>query len=128
MCSSDLARAFQGGAFERLRTQQGHTASWPEDSAIPLDGISTLRLLVNDQLHAMIGEGQTVVHENLQAFAFMHLFADPRRLLPGTYEDRHIEVRSEEHTSELQSRRTFVCRLLLENTNANASSSVMIDA
>src|SRR3712207_7677824 len=28
--------------------------------------------------------------------------------------DRHIEARSEEHTSELQSRQYIVCRLLLE--------------
>src|SRR3712207_7432836 len=35
----------------------------------------------------------------------------PQRLLtPGTY----VEARSEEHTSELQSRQYLVCRLLLE--------------
>src|SRR3712207_7212191 len=28
--------------------------------------------------------------------------------------DRHLEARSEEHTSELQSRQYLVCRLLLE--------------
>src|SRR5207247_4552812 len=33
----------------------------------------------------------------------------------------HDEVRSEEHTSELQSRVDLVCRLLLERTNANVS-------
>src|SRR5690349_22837600 len=33
--------------------------------------------------------------------------------------DLHVEVRSEEHTSELQSRRDLVCRLLLEKTNSN---------
>src|SRR5439155_11610603 len=32
---------------------------------------------------------------------------------PGVY-DRHVEFRSEEHTSELQSRGHLVCRLLLE--------------
>src|SRR5690349_23807816 len=30
----------------------------------------------------------------------------------------HIMIRSEEHTSELQSRRDLVCRLLLEKINA----------
>src|SRR5690606_40807007 len=32
-------------------------------------------------------------------------------------EDLHIELRSEEHTSELQSRENLVCRLLLEKKN-----------
>src|SRR5699024_11845144 len=31
----------------------------------------------------------------------------------------HIEIRSEEHTSELQSRFDLVCRLLLEKTNTS---------
>src|SRR5690349_24253404 len=33
------------------------------------------------------------------------------------------EVRSEEHTSELQSRRDIVCRLLLENKNSKERSA-----
>src|SRR5206468_13057600 len=32
----------------------------------------------------------------------------------GTWRARHVPVRSEEHTSELQSRSDLVCRLLLE--------------
>src|SRR5262245_64048655 len=45
----------------------------------------------------------------------------PRRLIvtlkigEGPPVDRHDELRSEEHTSELQSLRTIVSRLLLEN-------------
>src|SRR5690606_42059830 len=45
----------------------------------------------------------------------------PDRSLPGTelapglhYLERHPGLRSEEHTSELQSRENLVCRLLLE--------------
>ena len=34
-----------------------------------------------------------------------------------------VRERSEEHTSELQSRRNLVCRLLLEKTNTNTHSS-----
>src|SRR5438874_9795555 len=34
---------------------------------------------------------------------------------------RHREVRSEEHTSELQSRRELVCRLLLEKKNDSST-------
>src|SRR5690606_41949225 len=42
------------------------------------------------------------------------------RMLPSSLENEHrrwqrwVEVRSEEHTSELQSRENLVCRLLLE--------------
>src|SRR2546422_6996825 len=45
--------------------------------------------------------------------------ADPARLRLG---DRAVE-RSEEHTSELQSRLHLVCRLLLEKKKTTASSS-----
>src|SRR5690606_41951654 len=36
---------------------------------------------------------------------------------PGYAYDEHTEPRSEEHTSELQSRENLVCRLLLEKKN-----------
>src|SRR3712207_7175047 len=40
-----------------------------------------------------------------------------------------VELRSEEHTSELQSRQYLVCRLLLEKKkNYNADTSVVIHA
>src|SRR5438874_10119969 len=35
---------------------------------------------------------------------------------------QHLELRSEEHTSELQSRRDLVCRLLLEKKKINHNS------
>src|SRR3712207_9353263 len=38
---------------------------------------------------------------------------------PGDARDRRPSVRSEEHTSELQSRQYLVCRLLLEKKNEN---------
>src|SRR5690606_41602861 len=37
-----------------------------------------------------------------------------RRMTPGHGEDTPLQERSEEHTSELQSRENLVCRLLLE--------------
>src|SRR3712207_6938557 len=41
-----------------------------------------------------------------------------RQQHPGDHgADRHREDRSEEHTSELQSRQYLVCRLLLEKNN-----------
>src|SRR3712207_7876012 len=41
----------------------------------------------------------------------------------GRLPDREVS-RSEEHTSELQSRQYLVCRLLLEKKNSNSSSSL----
>src|SRR5207302_5610016 len=43
---------------------------------------------------------------------------------PGHHATRERAMRSEEHTSELQSRENLVCRLLLEKTNkySNATS------
>src|SRR2546422_5628330 len=42
------------------------------------------------------------------------IFHDQHRLMPATRRHGHLFVRSEEHTSELQSRLHLVCRLLLE--------------
>src|SRR5690625_5899723 len=41
----------------------------------------------------------------------------PSSLMPHTEEERPMWPRSEEHTSELQSRGHLVCRLLLEKKN-----------
>src|SRR5690625_5766407 len=46
-----------------------------------------------------------------------HIEADVRRALSDIPEVKDIKVRSEEHTSELQSRGHLVCRLLLEKKN-----------
>src|SRR5204863_10207273 len=52
-----------------------------------------------------------------QPFALGNLILSGLRIItPGFFEAMRVpnEVRSEEHTSELQSRRDLVCRLLLE--------------
>src|SRR3712207_7227162 len=58
-----------------------------------------------------------------QCFAFLRStqpeadpfpFAEPCRLMPGSRFASFYPRRSEEHTSELQSRQYLVCRLLLE--------------
>src|SRR6266496_5785909 len=46
-------------------------------------------------------------HRNMPSFVFLH---EPIKPHP----DKPAHLRSEEHTSELQSRRDLVCRLLLE--------------
>src|SRR5690349_22835475 len=46
------------------------------------------------------------------------------RVVEVVGESDHEVVRSEEHTSELQSRRELVCRLLLEKKNALALPSL----
>src|SRR5699024_11520688 len=43
-------------------------------------------------------------------------------VLTGTTKESNIEPRSEEHTSELQSRFDLVCRLLLEKKNIKQSN------
>src|SRR3712207_8156924 len=56
---------------------------------------------------------------------------DSALLRPGRF-DRHVEVslpdiiarRSEEHTSELQSRQYLVCRLLLEKKKININNTM----
>src|SRR2546422_3240659 len=46
--------------------------------------------------------------------AQLSAWAQPRECIPGTQATCSRVVRSEEHTSELQSRLHLVCRLLLE--------------
>src|SRR5690349_23835849 len=45
----------------------------------------------------------------------------PPRVLDDALDDLEPQMRSEEHTSELQSRRDLVCRLLLEKKNKQTS-------
>src|SRR3712207_6891957 len=47
------------------------------------------------------------------------LFEDVKEGDVVTVDVRHIQFRSEEHTSELQSRQYLVCRLLLEKKKQN---------
>src|SRR3712207_7720877 len=60
------------------------------------------------------------VHDRLRRRPPLFLREDLRQVEPGEaapaedVEHQHAVVRSEEHTSELQSRQYLVCRLLLE--------------
>src|SRR5207249_11363259 len=67
-----------------------------------VDGASQRRLLRGEELHRHPGDGRGA----------------PRRDLPQA---RPLDRRSEEHTSELQSRFDLVCRLLLEKKKLNSN-------
>src|SRR5204863_4198407 len=47
------------------------------------------------------------------------------KLIAPTFGWPPPKVRSEEHTSELQSRRDLVCRLLLEKKNESSSTTIL---
>src|SRR5690606_42126305 len=55
-----------------------------------------------------------IVNECYRAGAFCNLINRDANGLIQTVRNIYINVRSEEHTSELQSRENLVCRLLLE--------------
>src|SRR3712207_7929869 len=65
---------------------------------------------------AVVGVGLHLVDDHLcDRVAALQRVAHPHVALGGAVaEDGHGEGRSEEHTSELQSRQYLVCRLLLE--------------
>src|SRR3712207_6995587 len=60
------------------------------------------------------GLGTLIDRQLVSASEVTDLLLDVRALLAGLEEGATWETRSEEHTSELQSRQYLVCRLLLE--------------
>src|SRR3712207_8945909 len=56
----------------------------------------------------------------------VHLAHDDAVVAPGAFwgDVAVLDVRSEEHTSELQSRQYLVCRLLLEKKNKNTNNLI----
>src|SRR5690606_41541867 len=64
------------------------------------------------QQHRVLRAGQLAREQPVDA-RLRHALHPPGPLL------RHARPRSEEHTSELQSRENLVCRLLLEKTNTS---------
>src|SRR5438105_12802460 len=79
-----------------------------------------------------MGNADIVVVEPLGAETLVHLAAGGQPLIarvPGLVELRAgervgVKLRSEEHTSELQSRVDLVCRLLLEKKKTRTSSEL----
>src|SRR3712207_8832755 len=71
--------------------------------------------------HAELEQRRAVVVEAVE-IREVALDLGSQALLPPRHEV--ARVRSEEHTSELQSRQYLVCRLLLEKKKTNAQSSI----
>src|SRR2546428_1606689 len=66
----------------------------------------------NGQQSASLGEGVVSL-----AARERQRYHQPGLPTPRSGDSNHVRVRSEEHTSELQSRSDLVCRLLLEKKN-----------
>src|SRR5690606_40613143 len=64
-----------------------------------------------DILKLALGIARTVLQAGIQFFKFLAITLS---FLDGSRHTRMLPGRSEEHTSELQSRENLVCRLLLE--------------
>src|SRR3712207_7413104 len=74
-------------------------------------GVAGARHVLAEQVEPLLGRGSRDVP------VVLGLTTDPG----GQAEDDGGERRSEEHTSELQSRQYLVCRLLLEKNNPTIS-------
>src|SRR5438874_7176031 len=86
---ADIARRYDRG-FGHFTTRQNLQLNWPTLAAVP----DILAELASVQMHAIQTSGNCVRNVTADHLAGI--------------------ARSEEHTSELQSRRDLVCRLLLE--------------
>src|SRR5690606_39547411 len=97
------------------------SAMSPDFASLYTDHIAAMRRLA-DQALAANGFDHLLIHSGALNYAFLDDNAYPfkvnphfKRWVPVT--DNPECLRSEEHTSELQSRENLVCRLLLEKKN-----------
>src|SRR5207302_6775599 len=101
---------------DRVRSQS-HTLSLHD--AVPIwlgNGLADVRGMLERKVNVGIGTDGANCSDNLNMYESMRL-ASMVSKTQGPDTDRWLatgEVRSEEHTSELQSRENLVCRLLLE--------------
>src|SRR3712207_8124665 len=73
------------------------------------------------------GEGRAAGRRDLAADAGLHVHPAAARLPEAGALRRPDGLRSEEHTSELQSRQYLVCRLLLEKKKNNKNNTAEQD-
>src|SRR5690349_24264649 len=74
------------------------------------------KIFLNDTIH---DSGCSLKIYRRECFKNVRLYGEMHRFIPADI------FRSEEHTSELQSRRDLVCRLLLEKKKNNMNMIVM---
>src|SRR5947209_8836519 len=85
-----------------FRSEVGHVGVVPEREVL-FEGARQVALVLGHRRHHLARAAREVARREL--------FGEPRE---GLARRRVILQRSEEHTSELQSRQYLVCRLLLE--------------
>src|SRR3712207_8624929 len=103
-----MARALIGRTVRRLRLERG----------LAQQALAT-RLGISASYLNLIEHDQRAVTATLLIKLTEALQVDLAAL--SGVQERALETRSEEHTSELQSRQYLVCRLLLEKKNKNTT-------
>src|SRR6266496_6846686 len=105
---TDRAPIRQQSIQHRARSVRGALPNQGKDAAQPRDGVRGVLIHIR-RAHSLDQGGS----EELKGLATKMPYS--RQLLRGVSAPKEsLGLRSEEHTSELQSRRDLVCRLLLE--------------
>src|SRR5690606_42151951 len=105
-------------SFTLPSPSQSYTLSLHDALPICLDLPPAVRIVAAANPPSSAADGWHLSPPLANRFVHLHWTHDPRvvaRGLAGTWPSR-----SEEHTSELQSRENLVCRLLLEKKNRKA--------
>src|SRR5690554_7198522 len=79
-----------------------------------MDGITTITEINGQLLHGTLPDNPARIHQSRPRRAEHHSARAPLQLRDDGIDHHLGATRSEEHTSELQSRPHLVCRLLLE--------------
>src|SRR5436309_4133334 len=100
---ADIARRYDRG-FGHFTTRQNLQLNWPKLADVP----DILAELATVQMHAIQTSGNCVRNVTADHLAG----GDVAHAVAARLDRVHLHGRSEEHTSELQSRENLVCRLL----------------
>src|SRR5258705_9381065 len=100
--------------------------SWPNRSAVHSQNAVAADA---DRRPLVLGEGKRLFENGVlpRGLSLVATRSTPRGVLLNTYRPPvpfHSNVRSEEHTSELQSLRHLVCRLLLEKKKTSVITRI----
>src|SRR5687768_18101872 len=115
---STTVRGYRRAAILELMQGQDHEGPGPTHAKSSRDAQDAFRAVVPDDARVTVRPmfGSVAAFANDQMF--MCLFADELYYRLGEDDRTGLKARSEEHTSELQSRLHLVCRLLLEKKKA----------